>query len=231
MIGGSISVSGVTNDYGPGAVLRGVDIEVAPGEIYGLFGANGSGKSTLIRILTGISGPATGTVRVCGQDVRADASTRRLLGYVAQKFGLYQDLSVEENLNFYARCYGLQGAPLARAVDRTIERLSLGNLRRDITGELSHGWKQRLALAAALCHEPRVLILDEATAGIDPVGRRQLWIIFREFASAGGAILLSTHHLDEAELCSRIGYLADGRVAFAAAGGVEAAAPFDGALS
>lgn len=198
---GVISIRNLQLSYGRKKVLAGVDLELYPGKIYGLLGANGSGKSTLLRILAGALRPDSG--EVAGKGVT---------GYVAQKFSLYEDLTVEENITFYGRCHAIPGRELAARVDGVLQRLGLLDLRRDTTSRLSHGWKQRVALAAALCHAPSLLLLDETTAGIDPVGRDALWKIFDECCRDGAAVLISTHHDNEAGRCDQIGFLQDGRL-------------------
>ena len=166
-----------------------------------MLGSNGSGKSTLLRIIAGALHASSGNVAVRGPT-----------GYVAQKFSLYEDLLVEENIAFSARCYGLHGSELRDRVTEALERFDLQEVRRQPTALLSHGWKQRLALAAAVCHKPAVLLLDEPTAGIDPVARRYFWDIFADCAHSGATVLLATHHLDEADLCNRTGYLSCGEL-------------------
>ena len=195
----AVSARGVSKNFGDNVVLNGVDLQIAPGEIFGLFGANGCGKSTLLRILAGAIRPSSGTVAIQG-----------FAGYVAQRFSLYQDLSVEENLSFYARCYRPADPALPSAIDAIIHRFGLAPFRRQRTGLLSHGWKQRVAIASALCHQPSVLLLDEATAGIDPDARQDLWTILTAAATAGTAILFTTHFTDEAARCPRTGYLRQG---------------------
>jgi ABC-2 type transport system ATP-binding protein len=192
-----LSVRGVTKNYGSKAVLQGIDLEVMPGEIFGLFGSNGSGKSTLLRILAGALRATSGIVERGGST-----------GYVAQRFSLYPDLSVEENLNFFARCYRAD----AGRVERVMERTGLTAFRRDRAGELSHGWRQRLSLAAALTHDPSILLLDEATAGLDPGARGALWEVLSEYARAGAAIVLATHFPDEVERCARAAIIDGGRL-------------------
>jgi ABC-2 type transport system ATP-binding protein len=189
---------GVEKSYGAKRVLRGVDLAAMPGEVIGLFGSNGSGKSTLLRILAGALRPTTGTVEARGST-----------GYVAQRFSLYADLSVEENLSFFARCYRSSGA----SVESVMDRVGLTPFRRDRAGELSHGWRQRLSLAAALTHDPAVLLLDEATAGLDPNARTALWEVLSGCARAGAAIVLATHFVDEGERCARVLRIEDGVLA------------------
>jgi ABC-2 type transport system ATP-binding protein len=199
--------------YGNRLALDGVSLHVAPGAIVGLLGSNGAGKSTLLRILCGMVPPESGVARVNGwrlPEFRRQA--QRSVGFVAQRFGLYVDLHVEENLNFYARAYGLHGSAAGRRVEETLARLDLAPHRGERAGALSHGWQQRLALAAALLHRPPVLLLDEATAGLDGEARQQVWNILEEEAGRGAAVLLSTHHLDEAARCASVAWLREGRV-------------------
>jgi ABC-2 type transport system ATP-binding protein len=199
--------------FGDLVAVRGVSLTVREGEIFGLLGPNGAGKSTLIRMLCGILDPSGGSARVAGCDLATEAERiKQRIGYMTQRFSLYEDLTVEENLRFYAGLYGVPGGRrgLAARVDESLARAGLGPRRRQIAGTLSGGWKQRVALASATIHRPPLLFLDEPTAGVDPVSRRDFWDLIHRLAAEGTTVLLTTHYMDEAERCHRLSFVFGG---------------------
>ena len=207
----AIEVTGLVKRFGPRTVVDRLDIAVPRGRICGFLGPNGSGKTTTLRMLCGLLEPDEGSGTCLGLDIRREArAIRRRVGYMTQRFGLYEDLSIAENLDFIARTWGLRER--RRAVDAALERLGLAQRRDQLAGTLSGGWKQRLALAACLLHEPELLLLDEPTAGVDPQARREFWQQLHELSAQGLTVLVSTHYMDEAERCHRLACIASGRL-------------------
>ena len=205
----AIDVRGLTKSFGGREVVHDLSMQVKRGTIYGFLGPNGSGKTTTIRMLCGLLTPDSGEGRCLGYDIRRDADKiKRQVGYMTQRFSLYQDLSVRENLEFVARLYGMRDPQ--RAARDMIARLGLNGREDQLAGELSGGWKQRLALGACTLPNPRLLLLDEPTAGVDPKARRDFWNEIHALAAEGLTVLVSTHYMDEAERCHEIAYIAYG---------------------
>ncbi|ETD82719.1 ABC transporter ATP-binding protein [Rhodobacter capsulatus] len=205
----AIAVTDLTKRFGKRVVVDRVSITVQPGEIVGFLGPNGSGKTTTIRMMCGLLTPDAGEGRVLGHDILRDqAAIKREVGYMTQRFSFYEDLTIAENLGFVAGVYGLP----ADAVTETLADLGLTSRRAQLAGSLSGGWKQRLALAACLMHRPKLLMLDEPTAGVDPKARRDFWDEIHARAATGLTVLVSTHYMDEAERCHRINYISYGRL-------------------
>jgi ABC-2 type transport system ATP-binding protein len=206
----AISVRGLTKVFGGKTVVDSVDMEVPAGAIYGFLGPNGSGKTTTIRMMCGLLTPNGGAGECLGFDILTEApKIKENVGYMTQKFSLYEDLSIRENLEFIARLYGLDRR--VERVDRALEDLGLSERQAQLAGKLSGGWKQRLALAACMIHEPELLLLDEPTAGVDPKARRDFWDAIRRYSAQGVTTLVSTHYMDEAVQCDSIAYIAYGK--------------------
>jgi ABC-2 type transport system ATP-binding protein len=207
----AIAVTGLVKRYGGRAVVDDVSLQVGAGRICGFLGPNGSGKTTTIRMLCGLLTPDAGEGHCLGLDIRREAAAiKRQVGYMTQKFGLYDDLSIRQNLDFVARLFELPGRHAT--VDTALDRLGLGARQHQLAGSLSGGWKQRLALASCLIHQPRLLLLDEPTAGVDPKARREFWDQIHQLADEGITVLVSTHYMDEAERCHELVYIAYGKV-------------------
>lgn len=209
-----IEVRDLTRRFGTFVAVDGVSFDVAEGEIFGFLGANGAGKSTTIRMLCGLLRPTRGTARVAGVDVTRDPeSVKRRIGYMSQRFSLYESLTVDENIRFFGGLYGLSSARLAERRQFVLEMAGLVGRERMLTRHLSGGWRQRLALGCAILHEPPILFLDEPTGGVDPASRRHFWHLIDDLAARGVTILVTTHYLDEAERCHRVGIMHAGRLA------------------
>ena len=207
----AIQVSGLNKHFGALHAVKDVSIELRRGEICGFLGPNGSGKTTTIRMLCGLMTPDSGQGTCLGFDIlRQSAAIKREVGYMTQRFSFYEDLSIRENLRFVARMYGVPHA--RRVVEETLERLGLTKRQKQLAGTLSGGWKQRMALAACILHQPQLLLLDEPTAGVDPKARREFWDQIHLLAAEGLTVLVSTHYMDEAERCNVIAYLDMGRM-------------------
>ena len=207
----AIEVSGLVKRFGDKTDVDHVSMSVAEGEIVGFLGPNGSGKTTTIRMMCGLLTPDEGEGEVLGYDLRRESLLiKREVGYMTQRFSFYEDLTIAENLEFVARLYRLK--PVAKFVDDTLEDLGLTTRRKQLAGTLSGGWKQRLALAACIMHRPKLLLLDEPTAGVDPKARREFWDEIHRLAARGLTVLVSTHYMDEAERCHRINYISYGKL-------------------
>ncbi|MDP3841871.1 MAG: ABC transporter ATP-binding protein [Oxalobacteraceae bacterium] len=206
-----IDVRGLTKRFGDRIVVDRFDMQVPQGRIYGFLGPNGSGKTTTLRMLCGLLRADAGEGTCLGYDIRRESHLiKRQVGYMTQKFGLYEDLSIAENLDFIARVFEVPARQ--QAVEATLMQLGLGERRHQLAGTLSGGWKQRLALASCLLHAPQLLLLDEPTAGVDPKARREFWDQIHDLAAAGLTVLVTTHYMDEAERCHELAYISEGRL-------------------
>jgi ABC-2 type transport system ATP-binding protein len=209
----AIEARRLTKRFGDFVAVDALDLDVREGEVFGLLGSNGAGKSTAIRMLCGLLTPSAGSARVLGVDVFSDPEeVKRRIGYMTQRFSLYDDLSVRENLEFFGGIYGLAGAEGSERRRFAVALADLAGKEELLTGALPGGWKQRLALACAVLHRPRMLFLDEPTGGVDPISRRRFWDCIDAMAGEGVTVLVTTHYLDEAEHCNRIGLMHDGRL-------------------
>jgi ABC-2 type transport system ATP-binding protein len=210
----AIEVRNLTRRFGAFVAVDDVSFEVHPGEIFGFLGSNGAGKSTTIRMLCGLLKPTSGTALVGGVDVGRDPEgVKRRIGYMSQRFSLYERLTVDQNIRFFSGIYGLRQEAAAGRREFVLDMAGLRGREGALTGELSSGWRQRLALGCAILHEPPIVFLDEPTGGVDPLSRRQFWALIRSLAAKGVAVLVTTHYLDEAEHCDRIAIIQAGRLA------------------
>jgi ABC-2 type transport system ATP-binding protein len=209
----AVEIRGLRKVFDSRVAVEGLELSIRRGEVFGLLGPNGSGKTTTIRMLCGLMAPTSGTAVVVGYDVtREPEEIRRKIGYMSQRFGLYDDLSVAENIRFYASIYGLRGPARRERTAELLHDLGLEPRAGQLAGELSGGWKQRLALACATAHRPAMLFLDEPTAGVDPASRRLFWQWIYALAQQGTTILVTTHYMDEAERCQRLAFLSRGHL-------------------
>jgi ABC-2 type transport system ATP-binding protein len=211
--GPAVVTHALRKTFGDLVAVESLDLTIARGEVFGLLGPNGSGKTTTIRMLCGLLTPTSGSATVVGCDVAtASARLRRAIGYMSQRYGLYDDLTALENIRFYATVYGLHGAAREQRITELMAELGLTERKDQMAGTLSGGWKQRLALACATAHRPQMLFLDEPTAGVDPAARRRFWELSYGLAKAGTTILVTTHYMDEAARCQRLAFLSRGHL-------------------
>jgi ABC-2 type transport system ATP-binding protein len=211
---GAIHARELTRRFGAFTAVDRISFDVAPGEVFGFLGANGAGKTTAIRMLTGLLEPTSGTASVAGHDVyTASDAIKQAIGYMSQKFSLYEDLTVRENIRLYGGIYGLTNAEIRERTAALLARLALQAHAHLFVRALPLGWRQKLALSVALLHQPRVIFLDEPTSGVDPLTRRQFWELIYETARAGTTVLVTTHYMDEAEYCDRLSIMVAGRIA------------------
>ena len=209
----AVQTIGLRKAFGPLVAVEGLDLSIPRGQVFGLLGPNGSGKTTTIRMLCGLMAPSAGSATVVGHDIVSESEAiRRKIGYMSQRYGLYDDLTVHENVRFYGTVYGLHGHARTERIESHLKELGLTERRDQLAGTLSGGWKQRLALACATAHRPEMLFLDEPTAGVDPAARKRFWESIYELARGGTTILVTTHYMDEAARCERLAFLSRGHL-------------------
>ena len=209
----AIHARDLTRRFGSFVAVDHLTFDVGAGEVFGFLGANGAGKTTAIRMLTGLLAPSGGTASVAGHDVLAEAEqVKRAIGYMSQRFSLYEDLTVRENITLYGGIYDLSDREIRERTDRMLSRLGLERHADEVVRAIPLGWRQKLAFSVALLHEPRIVFLDEPTSGVDPITRRQFWELIYEAASAGTTVLVTTHYMDEAEYCDRISIMVGGKI-------------------
>lgn len=208
-----IEVKNLVKKFGNFVANDNLTFDVNIGEIFGFLGANGAGKTTAMKILCGLSKPTSGEVKIAGYDVyRQTEEIKKRIGYMSQRFSLYEDLTVFENIRFYAGIYGLSKAQIYERSDKLLSKLGLAEKKKSLLKSLPLGWKQKLAFSVALIHEPKIIFLDEPTSGVDPITRRQFWEMIYEAADDGVTVFITTHYMDEAEYCDRVSIMADGRI-------------------
>ncbi|MFY7651455.1 MAG: ABC transporter ATP-binding protein [Chitinophagaceae bacterium] len=209
-----ISVEKLTKQFGSFTAVDAISFEVAKGEIFGFLGANGAGKTTAMKMLCGLLSPSTGKATVAGFDVFTQAEQiKQNIGYMSQRFSLYEDLTVRENIRFYAGIYGLPGKQIKESVNKLIEQLHLQKEANSLVASLPLGWKQKLAFAVSIIHNPSIVFLDEPTGGVDPITRREFWDMIYTATANGITVFVTTHYMDEAEYCNRISIMVDGKIA------------------
>jgi ABC-2 type transport system ATP-binding protein len=208
-----IEARDLSRHFGNFKAVDQISFEVKQGEIFGFLGANGAGKTTAMRMLTGLLSPSGGNARVAGFDVyRQSEQIKQNIGYMSQRFSLYEDLSIVENIRFYGGIYGLRAKQLKEKSESLLHKLQLFDMRKQLVGSLPLGWKQRLAFSVAALHDPKIIFLDEPTSGVDPITRRQFWEMIYEAAEKGVTIFITTHYMDEAEYCDRISMMVAGKI-------------------
>jgi ABC-2 type transport system ATP-binding protein len=214
MTDAAIQARALTRRFDGFTAVDAITFQVEPGEVFGFLGANGAGKTTAIRMLIGVLQPTSGSATVAGYDIRTQAEqVRRRIGYMSQKFSLYEDLTVRENITLYGGIYGVSNRDIATRTRDILARLGLERAGNELVREIPLGWKQQLAFSVALLHRPAVVFLDEPTSGVDPITRRRFWELIYETAAGGTSVLITTHYLDEAEYCRRISIMVDGAIA------------------
>jgi ABC-2 type transport system ATP-binding protein len=212
--GPAIDARALTRRFGSFTAVDAITFQVEPGEVFGFLGANGAGKTTAIRMLIGALAPTGGSATVAGYDIRTQAQqVRRRIGYMSQKFSLYEDLTVRENITLYGGIYGVSSRDIASRTGEILNRIGLEHAGDELVREIPLGWKQQLAFSVALLHRPGIVFLDEPTGGVDPITRRRFWELIYEAGAAGTSVLVTTHYLDEAEYCRRISIMVDGAIA------------------
>lgn len=208
-----IQTENLTKRFGDFTAVDGISFDVHQGEVFGFLGANGAGKTTAMRMLCGLSKPTSGKALVAGYDVyKQPERIKRSIGYMSQKFSLYEDLTVLENIRFYGGIYGLSNKQLIESTDRLVAQLGLKNETKQLVGSLPLGWKQKLAFSVAVIHKPKIVFLDEPTSGVDPITRRQFWDLIYDASHQGITVFVTTHYMDEAEYCNRVSIMVDGRI-------------------